>query len=89
MHPGVVVDAVVEEPFACHPSFAQGYYDRDNAFYVVGADPRDPTALEAWLREWVYELGEPRDYVEKRGDADRQLRPEARDVGRGRLRGYA
>ena len=32
--PGAVVDAVVEEPFACHPSFAQGYYDRDNAFYL-------------------------------------------------------
>ena len=32
--PGVVVDAVVEQPFACHPSYAQGYYDRDNAFYL-------------------------------------------------------
>ncbi len=32
--PGIVVDAVVEQPFACHPSFAQGYYDRDNAFYL-------------------------------------------------------
>ena len=37
--PGVVVDAVVEEPFGCHPSFAQGYYDRDNALLPgVGSD---------------------------------------------------
>jgi glutaconate CoA-transferase, subunit A len=68
--PGIVVDAVVEEPFACHPSFAQGYYDRDNAFYLDW-DPiaRDPEALEAWLDQWVYELGSHRDYVEKWGDA--------------------
>ncbi len=44
--PGIVVDAVVEEPFACHPSFAQGYYDRDNAFYLAwDAIARDPTTL--------------------------------------------
>jgi glutaconate CoA-transferase subunit A len=76
--PGLVVDAVVEEPFACHPSFAQGYYDRDNAFYLGwDAIARDPAALDAWLREWVYDLSSHRDYVEKFGDAhwDR-LRPE-------------
>src|SRR5439155_949607 len=44
--PGVVVDAVVEEPFACHPSFAQGYYDRDNAFYLEwDRIARDPATL--------------------------------------------
>ena len=32
--PGLVVDAVVREPFGCHPSYAQGYYDRDNDFYI-------------------------------------------------------
>ena len=32
--PGAIVEAVVEEPFGCHPSFAQGYYDRDNRFYL-------------------------------------------------------
>ena len=57
MIPGVVVDAVVEQPFACHPSFAQGYYDRDNAFYVGWEEiSRDAETLEAWLREWVYGL---------------------------------
>ena len=28
--PGLIVDAVVVEPFGAHPSYAQGHYDRDN-----------------------------------------------------------
>jgi glutaconate CoA-transferase, subunit A len=76
--PGLIVDAVVEEPYACHPSYSQGYYDRDNRFYLDW-DPiaRDPETLEAWLKEWVYGLESHRDYVEKWGAAhwDR-LRPE-------------
>jgi glutaconate CoA-transferase, subunit A len=76
--PGVVVDAVVQEPFGCHPSFAQGYYDRDNAFYLAwDAIARDPETLEAWLKEWVYDLGSHTDYVEKWGAAHWDgLRPE-------------
>ena len=75
--PGLIVDAVVEEPFACHPSYAQGYYDRDNRFYVAwDAISRDPEALDAWLRDWVYDLGSHRDYVERFGAAAREaLRP--------------
>src|SRR5205807_8657085 len=33
--PGMIVDAVVLEPWGAHPSYAQGYYDRDNDFYVA------------------------------------------------------
>ncbi len=75
--PGLIVDAVVEEPFACHPSYAQGYYDRDNRFYLDWeATSRDPEALAAWLKEWVFGLEAHRDYVEKMG-AERwdSLRP--------------
>ena len=32
--PGLIVDAVVVEPYGAHPSYAQGYYDRDNGFYL-------------------------------------------------------
>ena len=68
--PGVVVDAVVEQPFACHPSYAQGYYDRDNAFYLEWEQiSKDPVALEGWLQEWVYDLATHEDYREKMGDA--------------------
>lgn len=68
--PGAVVDAVVEEPFGCHPSFAQGYYDRDNAFYLEWDKiARDPETLGTWLKDWVYDLGSHGDYVEKFGAA--------------------
>ena len=69
--PGLIVDAVVEEPKACHPSYAQGYYDRDNKFYLDwDAVARDPDRLDAWLREWVYDLSSHSDYLEKMGDAE-------------------
>jgi glutaconate CoA-transferase subunit A len=67
--PGLIVDAVVVEPKACHPSYAQGYYDRDNRFYLEwDAISRDPDQLEAWLGEWVYGLASHAEYVEKLGD---------------------
>ncbi len=68
--PGAIVDAVVEEPFACHPSFAQGYYDRDNAFYLDwDRIARDPETLQGWLDEWVHGLSSHPEYVQKWGDA--------------------
>jgi glutaconate CoA-transferase subunit A len=68
--PGAVVDAVVEEPLGCHPSFAQGYYDRDNAFYLQWDKiARDPQTLESWLKDWVYDLASHSEYVEKFGAA--------------------
>ena len=91
--PGLIVDAVVEEPFACHPSYAQGYYDRDNRFYLDwDAIARDPESLEAWLREWVHELGSHSEYVEKWGDARgiacaRRRCPAGELTGRTRERG--
>jgi glutaconate CoA-transferase subunit A len=69
--PGLIVDAVVVEPRACHPSYAQGFYDRDNRFYRDwDAVARDPDVLQAWLKEWVFDLGTHAEYVEKLG-ADR------------------
>jgi glutaconate CoA-transferase subunit A len=66
--PGLIVDAVVVEPRACHPSYAQGYYDRDNRFYLDWeAISRDPASLDAWLKEWVHDLSSHSDYVEKVG----------------------
>jgi len=75
--PGLIVDAIVEEPFSCHPSYAQGYYDRDNAFYIAWEQTsKEPELLEAWLKEWVYDLESHADYVEKMGKARwESLRP--------------
>src|SRR5688572_24551050 len=67
--PGLVVDAVVVEPFGAHPSYAQGYYDRDNAFYIEwDAISRDEASLQHWLDEWVYGLADRHEYVQKMGE---------------------
>jgi glutaconate CoA-transferase, subunit A len=67
--PGMIVDAVVVEPKACHPSYAQGYYDRDNRFYLDWeAISRDPATLAAWLKEWVFDLESHAEYVTKLGE---------------------
>ncbi|MGQ9597896.1 MAG: CoA transferase subunit A [Anaerolineae bacterium] len=53
--PGLVVDAVVHQPHGAHPSYVQGYYDRDNQFYLEWDRlSRDPALTQAWLEEWVY-----------------------------------
>jgi glutaconate CoA-transferase subunit B len=84
--PGAVVDAVVEEPFACHPSFAQGYYDRDNHFYLEwDRIAKEQETLDAWLDEWVYGLANHREYVQKYGDAYWDA-PARRRGRRGQLR---
>jgi glutaconate CoA-transferase subunit A len=75
--PGLIVDAVVVEPFGAHPSYVQGAYDRDNPFYLAW-DPisRDAEATAAWLDEWVYGLDGRAAYVEKLGpEAVAALRP--------------
>jgi glutaconate CoA-transferase subunit A len=77
--PGLIVDAVVVEPWGAHPSYVQGAYDRDNRFYLDW-DPisRDEDRIQAWLREWVHGVDGRADYVEKLG-AERvaALRPSA------------
>jgi glutaconate CoA-transferase subunit A len=67
--PGLIVDAVVVEPFGAHPSYVQGYYDRDNEFYLAWeAISRDAPALDAWLAEWVYGVADRAAYVAKLGE---------------------
>jgi glutaconate CoA-transferase subunit A len=70
--PGLIVDAVVVEPWGAHPSYAQGYYDRDNEFYI-GWEPvsRDPAALGRYLDEFVYGVVDRSEYVAKSGNLDR------------------
>jgi glutaconate CoA-transferase, subunit A len=66
--PGLVVDAVVHEPYGAHPSYVQGYYDRDNDFYRQWDQlSRSQEATEAWLQEWVYDLPDRATYLEKLG----------------------
>ena len=64
--PGMVVDAVVVEPWGAHPSYAQGYYDRDNDFYVAWEDvSRSPERLARYLDEFVYGVPDRAEYLKK------------------------
>ncbi len=75
--PGLIVDAVVVEPFGAHPSYAQGYYDRDNRAYVDwDAISRDAGMLDAWLRDFVHDVPDRAGYMERMGAAVRdRIRP--------------
>jgi glutaconate CoA-transferase subunit A len=75
--PGLVVDAVVHEPYGTHPSYVQGYYDRDNAFYLEWDEiSRDEATTHAWLEEWVWGVQHRAEYVKKLGEETWQrLRP--------------
>ena len=48
--PSWTIDAVCVTPRGAHPSYADGYYDRDNDFYLAW-DPisRDRDAFRAWM----------------------------------------
>src|SRR2546429_569469 len=64
--PGMIVDAVVVEPWGAHPSYAQGYYDRDNDFYVAWEGiSRDPDKLTRYLEEFVYGVPDRAAYMKK------------------------
>ena len=52
--PSVAIDAVAVEPEGARPSYADGYYDRDNVFYEAW-DPigRDRERFAAWMERHV------------------------------------
>ncbi len=52
--PGWVVSAVCHVPGGAHPSYAHGYYKRDNAFYKAwDAIARDRDTFLAWMEKHV------------------------------------
>src|SRR5690348_10342094 len=53
--PSWVVDAVALCPGGARPSYAHGYYDRDNDFYIAwDGISRDRDTFTAWLDEHVF-----------------------------------
>jgi glutaconate CoA-transferase subunit A len=66
--PGFAVDAVCHVPYCAHPSYTQGYYDRDNAFYLEWDEiSKTRPAVQAYLDEWVFGVKDRREYWEKLG----------------------
>ena len=65
---GLVVDAVCHVPFCAHPSYTQGYHDRDNAFYLAWDEiSKSDESVQAYLKAWVYDLPDRAAYWEKLG----------------------
>ena len=54
--PAWAVTAVSPAPGGAHPSYAHGYYERDNAFYVRWDEiSRDRDRFQEWMRQNVLE----------------------------------
>jgi len=61
--PGFIVDAVCQVPYCAHPSYTQGYYDRDNTFYLEwDRISKTRTAVQSYLDEWVYGVKDRSEY---------------------------
>jgi glutaconate CoA-transferase subunit A len=66
--PRWVIGAIAVVPGGAHPSYAHGYYKRDNAYYKAWDEiARDRESFRAWMRVNVIEAGPEafRRHVEK------------------------
>jgi len=71
--PGFRVRAVVEDPWGAHPSYSQGYYDRDNQYYMDYENTtRTRESHEEFLKEWVFGVSNRKEYLKRLG-AERML----------------
>jgi glutaconate CoA-transferase subunit A len=61
--PAWTIDAISLVPGGAHPSYAAGYYDRDNEFYVAW-DPisRDRETFAAWMQRHVLDTADAAEY---------------------------
>ncbi len=67
--PELIVDAVCHVPFCSHPSYTQGYYDRDNEFYLQWDKlSESPESVQQYLDEWVFGVADRDAYWKKLGD---------------------
>ncbi len=78
--PGFIVSAVCHVPGAAHPSYAQGYYDRDNEFYLNWDKiSENPETVKNYLDEWVFSVKDRDEYWQKLGSVTHnRLRVKAR-----------
>ncbi len=67
--PAFIVDAVCHVPYCAHPSYTQGYYDRDNEFYLQWDEiSKSRQKVQEYLEEWVFGVADRNAYWEKLGD---------------------
>ncbi len=64
--PAFRVASLSVEPWGAHPSYVQGVYDRDQAFYNQWDQlSRDPAVTRSWLERWVWGVSDRADYVRR------------------------
>ena len=64
--PDFIVHAVVHEPWCAHPSYTQGYYDRDNEFYMQWDEiTKEHETTMRYMDEWVYGVENRAQYMKK------------------------
>ena len=67
--PGFLVSAVVYCPYGAHPSPAQGYYKRDDAFFQqYHQETKTPADFERWAGHWIFGVPGRDDYVKHLGE---------------------
>ncbi len=63
--PSVAVDAVAVVPRGAHPSYAHGYYDRDNVFYEAWDQvSRDRERFKEWMERHVMRTSDFDEYLQ-------------------------
>lgn len=66
--PGYLVDAVVELPWAGHPTGVYGAYECDGAFIrEFYNETRTQEGYDAWAARWIYGVPDHYEYLEKLG----------------------
>ena len=78
--PGMIVNAVCHVPYCAHPSYTQGYYDRDNDFYLAWEElSKDEQTVQAYLDEWVFGVKDRDEYWQKLGEeVHKRLKPKSK-----------
>ncbi len=66
--PAFIVNAVCHVPYCAHPSYTQGYYDRDNDFYLQWDEiSKSRDSVKKYLDEWVFGVPDRNAYWQKLG----------------------
>ena len=69
--PAWVITAASIVPGGAYPSYAQGYYPRDNAFYLAWDEiARDRAAFTAWMERYVLGVADHAEFLRALGAAD-------------------
>ena len=64
--PDFRVDAVVEEPYGCHPMELPGYYGTDMVMLsIISMAIATETGIQDWMRDWVYNVPDRAAYIKQ------------------------